>query len=537
MKRPEVTEADRGQLLALLDKARSQPLSESEHRQLMSAVETLGYLTDLLGDKATTLRRLRQLLGIEFANTEKTADVLAGLEADGEAESKTENASGETPVKPKRNGHGRTPAQAYEKAERVKVAHEELKHGDRCPECNTGNVYTQKEPAQLVRVTGQAPLQATVYELERLRCGSCGLVFTAQAPEGVGPEKFDEEAAAMMAEARYGTGVPTHRLERLQERLGVPVAASTQWEVLEERADLLKPARDELIRQAAQGELLHNDDTTMRILKMVRPAGDTRTGVFTSGVVSMVVGVYRVAVFLTGRQHAGENASDVLKHRAAGLPVPVLMCDASASNTSELDEDIDYLLARCIPHGRRKLVAVAGSFPDQCRHMLVELGKVFKVDARAKQDGLKGAERLALHQRESKPIMDGLDKWMSDQMAQKLVEPNSGLGKAIGYFQRHWKGMTLFLRKENAPLDNNIAERALKKAVLHRKNSLFYRTVHGAEVGDLYMSLIHSCELNHVNSFDYLVELQRHAGELAASPADWMPWNYRETLATLASAG
>jgi len=132
--------------------------------------------------------------------------------------------------------------------------------------------------------------------------------------------------------------------------------------------------------------------------------------------------------------------------------------------------------------------------------------------------------------------MDGLEKWMSDQMAQKLVEPNSGLGKAISYFQRHWNGMTLFLRKENAPLDNNIAERALKKAVLHRKNSLFYRTMHGAEVGDLYMSLIHTCELNGVNSFDYLVELQRHAAELAPSPADWMPWNYRETMAKLASA-
>lgn len=532
MKKPEVTEIDRGLLRALLEKARSQPLNEAEHAQLMSAVETLGYLTDLLGDKATTLRRLRQLLGIEFASTEKTADVLAGLTGDGEAESKGDSESGE---KPKPKGHGRTPAQSYEKAERIKIAHAELKHCDPCPECKSGTVYVQKEPAQLVRVTGQAPLQATVYELERLRCGSCGLVFTAKAPESVGPEKFDETAAAMMAEARYGTGLPANRLERLQERLGVPVAASTQWEVVEERADLMKPARDELIRQGAQGEVAHNDDTVMRILKMARPAGDTRTGVFTSGVV-LVVGVYRVALFFTGRQHAGENISDVLKHRAAGLPAPVLMCDASASNTSELDENIDYLLARCIPHGRRKLVAVAGSFPDQCRRMLVELGKVFKVDARAKQNGLTGAERLALHQRESKPIMDGLAKWMSDQMAQKLVEPNSGLGKAIGYFQRHWNGMTLFLRKENAPLDNNIAERALKKAVLHRKNSLFYRTMHGAEVGDLYMSLIHTCELNGVNSFDYLVELQRHAAELAASPADWMPWNYRETMAKLASA-
>jgi len=82
-----------------------------------------------------------------------------------------------------------------------------------------------------------------------------------------------------------------------------------------------------------------------------------------------------------------------------------------------------------------------------------------------------------------------------------------------------------------APLDNNICERALKRVVLHRKNALFYRTIHGAEVGDLFMSLIHTCDLNGVNSFDYLVELQRHAAELTAHPAAWMPWNYRESLA------
>ena len=79
-------------------------------------------------------------------------------------------------------------------------------------------------------------------------------------------------------------------------------------------------------------------------------------------------------------------------------------------------------------------------------------------------------------------------------------------------------------------MDNNLVERALKKAILHRRNSLFYKTLNGADVGDLYMSLIHTCELNEANPFDYLTELQRHTEELAAKPAEWMPWNYREAL-------
>jgi hypothetical protein len=126
--------------------------------------------------------------------------------------------------------------------------------------------------------------------------------------------------------------------------------------------------------------------------------------------------------------------------------------------------------------------------------------------------------------------MDELHGWLEAQLKEKKAEPNSGLGKAIEYMLRHWQALTLFLREPGAPLDNNLVERALKKAILHRKNSLFYKTLNGAEVGDLYMTLIHTCELNAVNPLDYLTELLRHTEELAAKPADWMPWKYRATL-------
>ena len=132
--------------------------------------------------------------------------------------------------------------------------------------------------------------------------------------------------------------------------------------------------------------------------------------------------------------------------------------------------------------------------------------------------------------------------WISDRhpveraigMRGIRTEPNSGLGKAMKYLLTHWNPLTLFLRHPGAPLDNNICERALKRAVLHRKNALSYRTMNGAEVGDLFMTLIHTCGLNRVNPLDYLTELQRHAAELRADPAAWMPWNYQEQLARAA---
>jgi hypothetical protein len=382
----------------------------------------------------------------------------------------------------------------------------------------------------LVRIVGQAPLAATVYSLERLRCGACGQVFTAQEPEGVGPEKYGETAVAMIAQLKYGSGTPFYRLEQLEGQLGIPLPAATQWEVVEEAAELLKPARDELIRQAAQGEVVHNDDTSMRVLRLAREPSDERTGVFTSGIVSLGQG-WKIALYFTGRQHAGENIADVLKRRVAELPAPIQMCDALSRNVPKLASGVEILLANCMAHGRRQFVEVAANFPDQCRYVLEMLRQVYGHDSEAREQSLTAEQRWRFHQEHSGPVMDQLHGWLEAQLAERKAEPNSGLGKAITYLLRHWLPLTTFLRVAGAPLDNNIVERALKRAVLHRKNALFYRTLNGAQVGDLFMSLIHTCQLCGANSFNYLTELQRHARELAANPAEWMPWNYGETLA------
>lgn len=126
--------------------------------------------------------------------------------------------------------------------------------------------------------------------------------------------------------------------------------------------------------------------------------------------------------------------------------------------------------------------------------------------------------------------MDELHRWLREQQEQKKVEPNSGLGKAIEYLLKRWESLTVFLREPGAPLDNNLCERGLKMAILHRKNSLSYKTERGAEVGDTFMSLIHTCRLNAINSFEYLVALARNPRQVAEHPARWLPWNYRAAM-------
>jgi len=486
----------------IIDRSTQAPLSTAESQKLRSALHAM----------ADGLMRKR--------STEKTSAVLDKLAAAMPACEESDTGTVAS------TGHGRNSAAAYTGAKRISIAHATLRAGDPCPECGKGRVYRSKEPATLVRVVGQAPLEATVFEMERLRCNACGQVFTAEAPETSGEDKYDVTAVAMIAVLKYSTGVPFKRLERLEAQLGMPLPAATQWELVAAVARHLGPVLEELIRQAAQGRVMHNDDTGMRILQLVREPDDQRTGIFTSGIVSMV-STWRIALFFTGPKHAGENIAEVLKRRAAELPAPIQMCDALSRNTPKSTET---LLANCLAHGRRQFVELVESFPEECRYVLEALRGVYRNDASAREQELSPEERLRFHQEHSGPLMKQLHEWMEAQFAEHKTEPNSGLGKAISYLLNHWTKLTLFLRQAGAPIDNNIVERALKKAILNRKNALFYKTVNGAWVGDLFMTLIHTCELNGANPFEYLTELQRHIEIVKQAPADWMPWNYHQTL-------
>lgn len=535
----EVIEVNLEELTALVERARQGPLSPEDCQRLEDAIQALSVLIERIGEKNTTISQLRALLS--KPSTEKTSKVLeqAGIQTPPPSRPPPQ-ANGD-----KKPGHGRNGAKAYGGAERIKIAHPSLKPGDPCPECLKGKVYLQKDPGLRIRVVGQAPIAAKIYESERLRCNLCGEVYEAEAPPEVGEKKYDETAAAMIALLKYGSGVPWDRLERLEASLGIPLPASTQCEIVTETAEVLRPVFEELIRQAAQGEVFYNDDTRMKILALARASPERaeeeassgskeRTGLFTSGIVSTTRQGQRMALFFTGRKHAGENLARVLVERAQGLAPPIQMSDALSRNVPKLPEKLEILWGNCNAHARRHFVEVTPNFPEECRFVLESFGKVYRYDAEAEERGLTPEARLRFHQERSQPVMDTLHAWFEAQFVEKKVEPNSGLGEAITYCLKRWDRLTLFLREPGAPLDSNIVERALKKCILHRKNSLFYKTENGAGVGDLFMSLIHTCELNGANPFDYLTELQKHIEELAKYPAAWMPWNYRQTLSQAA---
>ncbi|MGH9484358.1 MAG: IS66 family transposase, partial [Terriglobales bacterium] len=361
------------ELAAVLERAQG-AVSAEDHAKLTRAMAALASTTQIVAEliaqlqgKKTSLERLRRML---FGSpTEKTDEVLGEARAGAGRQDAAQSAAADSAAaRKKAPGHGRNAASAYSGAEHIHVPHAGLARGDGCPGCPHGKVYPLEPPAVLVRITGMAPLGARVYACDRLRCNLCGEVYTAAAPPGVGNEKYDASATAMVGMLRYGTGLPFNRIEQLQKAMRVPLAAATQWDLVRGALPQLLPAHEQMIDQAAQGTVVHTDDTTMKLLELTaeqraaalgEDQAHGRTGVFTSGIVSIGEG-RKIALFFTGARHAGENLAAVLERRAAQLPIPIQMCDGSSSNTAG---DFETLLGKCNAHGRRKFVELAELFP------------------------------------------------------------------------------------------------------------------------------------------------------------------------------
>jgi transposase len=489
---PKRIQLTQEQLDALLIRAKANALEPGDYEMIKAIIDTLLFLQQAYDQKTTSVKRLlRMIFG---ARTEKTKNVI-----DADADNKTVcddhpadsfTAADDTTTEDKkdlssnkRKGHGRNGADCYTAAEKIFIPCTKPKHGDPCPLC-TGKLYRMKLPGVIVKIVGRAPVAAKIWEYEKLRCNLCGTIFEPDLPKeaiAAKDDKYDQTARSMIALLKYGFGFPFYRQEKLQAALGVPLASSTQWDKSEQGADLIYPAFEEIKRQAAQGDIIHNDDTAGKILELMKDQDESLPkGMFTTGILSIKAG-RKIAVFFTGQKHAGQNFADLLNKRDPNRDPPIQMCDAQSRNFSETDK---VILTHCNVHARRNFVDVAENFPQDCRYVLEVYKQIYKNDDITKKQQMSPQERLRFHQDHSGPVMEKFYDWLNEQFDAKKVEPNSGLGQAITYMQNHWVKLTRFLHVPAAPLDNNILEQALKRVILHRKNSMFYKTLHGAYIGD-----------------------------------------------------
>jgi hypothetical protein len=511
------------------------------------------WLVFALQETKITVSRLRRVLfGKAFeASTPAPQEALAPSSAGGDethaGAAETAATRGEAPPRTSpipsqdkakgghRPGTGRHGAEAYVGAERAQCRHEELAPGQRCPVCGQGTLY-ELPPGVEIRIDGHALLSAVRYELEKLRCSACGQIFTAPLPSEAGEEKYSPRARAVLVVGRYYLGLPFYRIEGYQAMLGVPMPDATQWDQIERVGDCCYVVFACLETLAAQGELIHQDDTSVRILTLmqenqqIRAAAAAqglsrakeRTGMFTTALV-IRVGERLICLYYSGRAHAGDNLAALLEQREADREPPLVMSDALSRN--EIDESL-VIRCHCLAHGRRQFSDIQEVFPSECRVVMDVIKQVFDHDEAARDQRMSPEARLAYHQAYSQPLMDELKVWLDQQLEDRLVEPNSSLGQAITYMQNHWQTLTRFLSIPGAPLDNNLVERALKLFIRQRKNSLFYKSEHSAYIASVLTSLIATCMYAGVNVIDYLVALQEHRREVFANPEAWLPWTY-----------
>ena len=549
-------------LRALVERARG-VLPPDDIATLSLAIDQLHAVREALHERTATFARLRRLF--HLTSSEKTASVFGDDKsstseattspdadsadpnsANHASSTATESSAPATNVEetPRRGKNaGRTPASAYATANKIRVPHEHLHAGDPCPGCAHGKLCPRKRPRRIVKVDGSPALVASCWELDSLRCSGCGEVYTATPPPAAvaaEAEKYSETAAAVIAYLHYGAGMPFHRLAKMQASLQTPVPSSTQWDVVCKGAARVLPVYEVLLDTASQARLLNADDTYVRITSLMgkrradavasgKLESPKRTGLFTTNVIATHES-HQIALFFSGRQHAGENLEALLKRRPDGLDAPMLMSDALSRNVPAEPPVVE---GNCLAHGRRNIVDEVENYPTECRRILDDLGVVFAHDAETRRLKMSDQQRMEHLQQHAGPVLGRLRKWMREQFRDRRVEENSGFGAAIRYLLKHWPKLTLFLKRPGVPLSNNISERALKMIILQRKNSYFYRSLEGARVADVYTSLIHTCELAGINPVEYLTELLRHALEVTESPGDWVPWRYADTLVRL----
>lgn len=558
-KTPQPLEISLEETEDLLKRIDEKKLEDKDFEKIKAFIKSFVFIQRLLERQKLSIKKLKALF---WGNkkTEKSENILPSPETEsdkdkdegededeggggGEASGGIENSKKKI-VEKKKKGHGRNGYSAYVGAEVVNVSHKKLKTGQLCPDCEKGKLYKWNKDGIEIRIKGIAPLKATVYNLEKLRCALCGKIFTAELPEEAGEDKYDAKARSIISLLKYGSGFPYYRLENFQKALGVPMPASTQWDIIYPAFETGVHPYDELVRQAAQGELFHIDDTGVKILEimkenkkreaMAEDAADweKRKATYTTGIMSKVkVGDRVIVLYFSGRKNAGENLDEVLRKRAMDMGPPLQMCDALNQNHTK---EFATIIINCLSHGRRKFVELIESYPQECRFVIETLAEVYRYDEEARVKKMTPSERLCFHQEKSKPLMDKLEEWFDEQFTQKKIEENSNLGGVIEYMQNHWRKMTGFLRIEGAPLDNNCLEQALKVAILNRKNAYFYKTENGAYVGDVLMSLIETCRRAKANPFDYLTRIQENAINVIKNPGKWLPWNYKETIDSIA---
>ncbi len=481
----DLSEAQLDELMTRIAEAREHgmALSAGDYDLLSSAMLTLASLQERLSHNDLTILKLQKLLGMVNPSEQLKSHPGKNKGDGADGNTKTDAHAQPDTARPRTGTDTKNNRKKKDKKPAIKptVHHhgiEGLNKGDGCPSCQAGKVY-KYHPAQLLRIVGHSPFSAEQHVSEQLRCSACHEIFTAELPpevraDGRPDQMYGYSACAMMAIYKYFAASPFYRQETLQGLLGSHLSASTIFDQCQKLADHLTPVFVAMVSMAANAELFYLDDTTHRILiKQTAAKGrEHRSGVYSSACLAILPAsqsstgdppplplARRLVLYQTSVGHAGEWFDEILGERKPGLPVPILMSDALSSNHVT---DKHFVISLCNAHGRRGFAELALQCPEESLFALELYAGIWVNDDHCKEQGFDPQQRQAYHHAHSRPLMAQIRQWCQTQTAEGgPVEPNSNLGRAMAYFDRHYEGLCAFCHTPGAALDNNECERII----------------------------------------------------------------------------
>lgn len=450
----------------------------------------------------------------------------------------------------------------------------DMASGCKCPHCLQGKLERTRGSSRL-RFESRAPIEAVIYDVEKMRCGACRQEFEAPMPPETGPgiviSKATPRAAAQSLLLRYGQGFPDSRLDELQAWHGMPFDNSRQWNIAKQAFDALAPIRAFHARFVANAKLRQVDDCTVRVIEdhmriryevqCAEAAGfqerHVRTGLQATVYVATNPEGVTYRLFLIGRAHQGEREYEMAKLRNSTSPLTRVTDAASKASTlkpfpdpnehgfvpqgntsKDRLEEQSVTQAYYLEHLRQTLDKATPGFTHEMPYLMERLVRIFELDADAKRNGLDDDARLALHQEHSVPLFEEMLTYARTEIASNpKAEPNGDYRRALNYLLGNAEGLSAFLRVAGVPLTTTDAELGAKFTKKHHHNSLSFQTRKGADVGAFFMSLIASCLGLGVNPLVYLTAVLRWRSAITDENAgDWMPDTFERGVAAAEQA-
>ena len=549
----------------LKQRIESNNLSEHDKKIIIGLIAFNRWLQVSLSNAKITINKLRKLFGFKKESTQNKNKKRNGKNTNDknspDTSSSTDSESNENNLTStgdaaniihkdkelKKNwnndkNHGRYSADDYPGCQTYNISLSDPSLAENfCPDCaadGTKAKLYKSDPMSVIILKGQPIVSGDRYNLERYRCSVCEKYFTAPMPDSlIDSPKYLPSSIASISINHYYIGMPFKRIETVQSFQGIPLADSTQYDLMHELYDQsVKPITDVLRVYAANGLAISFDDTTARVIEQIifnKNNPDKKKGIHATALISEYEG-HNIYLFDTNTLPAGKQFKELIDNRTTDDDFTT-MTDASSSNFPDLDESllVKWIICLCLSHSRRKFYDLFDQGDRDASFVLDVISRVYEHERYCKDHDLSDEERLLYHQRHSAHIMNSLRIWLNNLIVYKHVEPNSELGKAIKYLLRNWYALTQFLRVAGAKIDNNHTEQTIRIIIRYRKTAFFYKTFFGAAIGDAMMSLLHTAAYNQANIFHYFTAIQENDAHVQASPEKWLPWNYVETIESL----